>query len=250
MGGSVPLGYDVKQRKLVVNQQEAKVVNEIYRRYLELGSVSKLKAYLDQQGIKSKKRISATGNHSGGVAFFPGALYLILQNRTYLGEVLHRNEWYPGEHEAIIARDLWDRVQAQLKSDNGGRRNGVRTNCSSLLVGLLQDIAGNRFHPSHTVKNGKRYRYYFLAKPGPKSDSQSKALRLPAYDVERQVSAKLQSFLRSPKEVMEGLALPEDHPEITQRAHRGVQETSRGAVNGLASRRARLCEKGSPAGRS
>jgi DNA invertase Pin-like site-specific DNA recombinase len=216
MGGSIPLGYDVKQRKLVVNQQEAKVVNEIYRGYLEVGSVSKLKAYLDQQGIKSKKRISPTGVQSGGVDFLRGALYLILQNRTYLGEVLHRNQCYPGEHEAIIPRDLWDRVQAHLRNDNGGKRNDVRTNSSSLLLGLLQDVAGNRFHPSHTVKNGRRYRYYFLEKPGPKSDSQSKALRLPAYDVERQVSAKLQSFLRSPKEVMESLALPEDKPEIAQ----------------------------------
>jgi site-specific DNA recombinase len=216
MGGSIPLGYDVKQRKLVVNQQEAKVVNEIYRRYLEAGSVSKLKVYLDQQGIKSKKRISPTGKQSGGVAFHRGALYLILQNRTYLGEVLHRKQCYAGEHEGIIPRDLWDKVRAQLRSDNGGRRNDVRSNTPSLLLGLLQDVAGNRFHPSHTVKNGRRYRYYFLEKSGQKSDSQSKALRLPAYDVERQVSEKLQSFLRSPKEVMEGLALPEDTPEITQ----------------------------------
>jgi site-specific DNA recombinase len=216
MGGSIPLGYDVKHRKLVVNQQEAKVVNEIYRRYLEVGSVSRLKAYLDQQGIKSKQRISPTGKHSGGVHFLRGALYLILQNRTYVGEVLHRNQCYAGEHEAIVPRELWDRVQAQLSSDNGGRRTDVRTNSSSLLLGLLQDVAGNRFHPSHTVKNGRRYRYYFLEKSGPKPDSESKALRLPAYDVEKRVSAKLESFLRSPTEAMEGLALPEDNPQIAQ----------------------------------
>jgi site-specific DNA recombinase len=160
MGGRVPLGYDVKQRKLVVNQKEATLVHEVYRRYLELGSVSKLKTHLDQQKLKSKKRVSAAGNHSGGTSFFPGALYLILQNPIYVGEVRHRNDSYPGEHEGIIPRDLWERVQAKLKSDNQGRRNGVKANCSSMLVGLLQDTAGNRFSPTHTVKNGKRYRYY------------------------------------------------------------------------------------------
>jgi site-specific DNA recombinase len=118
MGGTVPLGYDVKQGKLVMNQEEARLVNDLYRWYLELGSVSKLKAYLDEQSIKSKKRISAAGKHSGGVSFFPGALYLILQNPIYLGEVRHRNESYPGEHKAIIPKDLWERVQAKLKSDN------------------------------------------------------------------------------------------------------------------------------------
>jgi site-specific DNA recombinase len=216
MGGTIPLGYDVKQRKLIVNPQEAKLVNDIYDCYLKLGSVSKLKAHLDQQGIKSKKRIGPNGSQSGGVSFFRGALYLILQNRTYLGEVLHRNQSYRGEHEAIVPRDLWERVQAQLRSDNGGRRNDVRANCSSLLLGLLQDGEGNRFRPSHTVKNGRRYRYYFLQKPGPESNRPITALRLPAYDVERQVAAKLQSFLQSTNDVLKNLSASEDDPETTQ----------------------------------
>ena len=98
------------------------------------------------------------------MSFFRGALYLILQNPIYLGEVRHRNQSYPGEHKAIVPKDLWERVQAKLRSDNGGRRNGIKANCSSMLVGLLQDAAGKRFRPSHTVKNGKRYRYYVSAK--------------------------------------------------------------------------------------
>jgi len=87
MGGRVPLGYDVKERKLVVNHEEAKLVNNLYHWYLELGSVSKLKAYLDNHSIKSKERISLAGIRSGGVPFFPGALYLILQNPIYRGNV-------------------------------------------------------------------------------------------------------------------------------------------------------------------
>jgi hypothetical protein len=89
---------------------------------------------------------------------------------------------------------------------------------------LLQDVEGNRFHPSHTVKNGKRYRYYFLQRPCPDSDSQSKAIRLPAYDIERQVSLRLQSFLRATNEVMKGLTLPGDPPEITQQLITGAKK--------------------------
>lgn len=217
MGGRAPLGYDVKQRKLVVNQEEARLVNDLYRWYLELGSVSKLKAYLDEQSIKSKKRTSAAGKYSGGVSFFPGALYLILQNPIYLGEVRHRNESYPGEHQAIIPKDLWEQVQAKLRSNNQGRRNGIKANCSSMLVGLLQGAAGKRFSPSHTVKNGKRYRYYVLQSGAKDSDGQSKAIRLPAYDLERQVLLRLRSFLQSTNEVMKGLPVLGDHPELTQR---------------------------------
>jgi site-specific DNA recombinase len=182
MGGTIPLGYDVKNRKLIVNPEEVERVNHIYDSYLKLGSVSKLKEHLDQQGIKSKKRIGSDGTPSGGVSFLRGALYLILRNRTYLGEVFHRGQSYAGEHEAIVPRELWERVHAQLRSDNGGRRNDVRTNCSSLLLGLLQDGEGNRFRPSHTVKNGRRYRYHFLPNPGPASARAINAIRLPAYD--------------------------------------------------------------------
>jgi site-specific DNA recombinase len=180
MGGTVPLGYDVKERKLVVNPEEARLASDFYRRYLELGCVSKLKAYLDQQGIKSKERTSATGNRSGGASYSRGALYQILQNRIYLGEITHRDRSYPGEHQAIIPRELWERVQAQLRRDNQGRRNGLRTNSSSSLIGLVQDTQGNRFTPSHTMKNGKRYRYYICRPKVKELGSAAHALFEPA----------------------------------------------------------------------
>jgi site-specific DNA recombinase len=228
----------VRQRKLIVNQEEAKLVNNLYHWYLELGSVAKLKAYLDHHGLKSKERISPAGVRSGGVSFFPGALYLILQNAIYRGEVRHRNESYPGEHEAIIPSDLWEKVQNQMKGENGGKR-GVRANCSGMLAGLLQDAKGNLFRSSHTVKNAKRYRYYFCHAAG----KQAKAIRLPAHDVEKQVSLRLQSFLRSSNEVMKSLTLPEDHPETTQKligaAYKHSEEWST-----LADRLTRLRQKG------
>ncbi|MGA2103505.1 MAG: recombinase family protein, partial [Candidatus Sulfotelmatobacter sp.] len=99
MGGTIPLGYDVKQRKLVANEEEAKLVNNIYNWYLELGSVSKLKAYLDDHGVKTKIRTNSSGCQSGGGPFFRGALYLILQNPIYRGKVRHQDQMYPGEHE-------------------------------------------------------------------------------------------------------------------------------------------------------
>ena len=118
MGGRVPLGYAVRERRLVVSPEEAKLVNNLYHWYLELGSVAKLKAYLDHRGIRSKERISPTGTRSGGVTFFRGALYLILQNPIYRGEVRHRQQSFPGQHEAIISQELWEKVQNQLRSDN------------------------------------------------------------------------------------------------------------------------------------
>ena len=222
MGGNVPLGYDLKERKLIVSPEEASLVLRLFHLYIELGCVSKLKARLDQEGIKSKTRISAAGNRSGGCSYSRGALYKILQNRIYLGEIHHRGQNHAGEHEAIVRRDLWERVQAQRRSDNQGRRNGLKANSSSLLVGLLQDAEGNRFTPSHTLKNGKRYRYYVC------HGTTNGCGRLPAYDFERQVSLRLQSFLQSTKDVMDDLSRPEDPPARTQQLIAAAMKQSDG----------------------
>ena len=74
MGGTLPLGYDLKERKLIVNREEAKLVCDIYRQYLSLGCVSKLRAYLDKHGKRSKVRTSVTGRRSGGASYSRGAL--------------------------------------------------------------------------------------------------------------------------------------------------------------------------------
>ena len=215
MGGTIPLGYDLKDRKLIVNQQEAEFVLRLFNVYLELECVSKLKSRLDREGSKSKLRTSVSGKRSGGTSYSRGALYKILKNRIYVGEIHHRGQSYPGEHEAIVPRELWDRVQAQLQSDHQGRRYGLKTNCSSLLAGLLRDTSGNRFTPSHTVKKGKRYRYYVCHTSNNLSATPSKPVRLPAHDVERQVSLRLRSFLQSRDEIICELGHPEDSSELT-----------------------------------
>jgi DNA invertase Pin-like site-specific DNA recombinase len=90
MGGQPALGYDVRDRKLVVNEEEAETVRLLFRRYLDLGSVRELKAALDADGLVSKRRTAANGEAYGGQSFSRGALYQMLQNRVYRGEIVHR----------------------------------------------------------------------------------------------------------------------------------------------------------------
>jgi site-specific DNA recombinase len=156
------------------------------------------------------------GNRSGGNSYSRRALYDILQNRLYWGEIHHRGMNHPAEHTAIVPRELWDRVQTQLRSDNQGRRNGLKANSTRLLTGLLQDAKGNRFTPCHTSKNDRRYRYYVCHAAPDERTSSNRPVRLPAHDVERQVILRLQSFLKSGREVMDHLTTPEETPGRAQ----------------------------------
>src|SRR5438445_6801 len=115
MGGTVALGYDVIDHRLVINPAEAETVKEIFQRYLELRSVRLLKDDLDRRGIISKIRLSRNGNRSGGKAFSRGALYELLSNPVHIGEIRHRKERCPGQHEPIVERELWEQPQRQLR---------------------------------------------------------------------------------------------------------------------------------------
>ncbi len=160
MGGQPPLGYDVKDRKLVVNAQEAETVRHIFRRYRELKSVRLLKADLDAHGIVSKARKAADGSAYGSKPLARGALYLMLQNRVYRGETVHKDKSYPGEHDAIVDERLWNEVQVILRTNRIERADGRTDNRPSMLAGLLFDAQGERMSPSHANKRGTRYRYY------------------------------------------------------------------------------------------
>ena len=202
MGGTIPLGYDLQDRKLIVNPKEADRVREIFTLYLELGCVAKLKMHLDRNNIISKVRISTAGNKSGGASYSRGSLYDILQNRIYVGEITHHNESFTGEHQAILPQELWDKVQARLAANNQARRNGTSAKCPSLLSALIYDELGNRFTPSHAVKNGKRYRYYVSQaaihhRTGAKGPS-----RIPAHDIEDLVCRRLRTLLGAPNELL------------------------------------------------
>ena len=199
MGGVPPLGYRVGDRKLVVIHSEAEIVRLIFRRYAELGSVRLLKEELDARGIKSKSWRCAADRLIGGKPFSRGALYLILHNRTYLGEIVHKGKSHPGEHPPIIDQPLWDAVRAQLASNTAERNAGLRTRQPSLLTGLMFDCSGNPMTPTHAVKNGTRYRYY-VSRPLITKDQidASAGIRIPATEIEQLVTNRVRQWLLDP----------------------------------------------------
>ncbi len=218
MGGLVPLGYNREDRKLVPNPKEAELVSEIFSLYLELGCVRKLAERLDREKIRSKVWITQTGARRGGVAFARGSLYGLLRNRLYIGEIRHRDQWYPGEHQGIVGRSLWDRVQAQLNSNLRRRRNQVRERASSLLTGLVEDEHGSRYTPSFTVKRGRRYRYYVSQLDHKNTANEGNGLtRVPAQELESRVIEKLLAFLKTDAEVFDGLSLLGERPAVASR---------------------------------
>jgi len=199
MGGVPPLGYRVQDRKLVIVDSEAELVRTIFRCYAELSSVRLLKAELEAQGRKSKSWTSASGRMIGGKPFARGALYLMLRNRTYRGEIVHKGQSHPGEHTPIIDQPLWNTVQAQLAGNTAERNSGTRTHQPSLLAGMLFDAEGNRMTPSYADKQSTRYRYY-VSRPLITQDQResSTALRIPAEEIEHFVTSRVRQWLLDP----------------------------------------------------
>ena len=214
MGGLPPLGYDVKDRKLVVNEEEARTVLHSFRRYTELRSVRVLKTELEEAGIRSKRRTCADGTLWGGQKLSRGALYLMLQNRIYRGEIIHKDNAYPGEHRAIVDQALWNQVQAVLAENRVDREIGSYAKQPSLLAGLAFDETGERLTPSHAVKQGTRYRYYVSRSLiiGTAKDH-SKGRRIPAGNLESLVVNRLRAFLTDQGAILD--AVRNEHPEGT-----------------------------------
>ena len=198
MGGLPPLGYDVEDRKLVVNTAEAETVRHIFRRYADFKSVRALKEVLDAAGIVSKVRTDRHGRQTGAKPIARGALYLILQNRIYRGEIVHKDKAYPGQHEAIVEEALWDEVQAALSANRVERVSRSRATNPSLLAGLVFDASGEHMSPTHANKKGTRYRYYVsqsLIKRGRPRASEA-ASRVPAGDLEEIVDEAIIDVMR------------------------------------------------------
>lgn len=193
MGGSVPLGYRVQDRKLVIDESEADTVRHIFRRYGELGSGRALLAELREQHIVTKVQQLSDGRTRGGMPFTPGGLFYLLKNRTYIGEAVHKGMAYPGEHDAIIDVALWDAVQSRIAA--GAVERGVRRNSEShsLLAGIIVDGHGRRMTPSHANKSGRRYRYYITHGSAIVDDRAS--WRVAASDAEAAVIACMKEML-------------------------------------------------------
>jgi site-specific DNA recombinase len=207
MGGQPALGYDVKERKLVVNEAEAETVHNIFRRYLELGTVRALRDDLGARGVVSKCRTAADGSAYGGRGFSRGGLYLMLKNRIYRGEIVHKGKAFPGEHAAIVDEDLWRRVQSHLEENRTDRREGDKTLEPSLLAGIVFDATSEPMTPTHAVKKGTRYRYYISQRliTRPATDS-SRGQRVPAANLEALVISRLRALLADPIEMLNAIA--------------------------------------------
>ena len=159
VGGPIPLGYASQDKKLVVVPEEAEIVRLIFTLYLQLGSIRILAQELRRRQIRTKPQLLTTGRTRGGGAFSVGPLRYLLKNRFYIGEVLYRGEIYPGEHDPILERGLFEAVQQKL-ADQAVARRISRSTSSAILTGLIFDDRGNRMTPSHANKRGVRYRYY------------------------------------------------------------------------------------------
>lgn len=159
LGGSVPLGYRIQDRKLLIDPDEAATVKLMFERYLALGSMPPLLSELRDRGIKTRVRSCGPGHTVGGVPFTLGPLAYLLRNRIYRGEVSHKGIFYTGEHEALVDIALFDKVQSKLAENRVG--NHVRLESSrALLMGKIFDDRGNIMKPAHSRKNGLRYPYY------------------------------------------------------------------------------------------
>ena len=187
MGGVVPIGYDVKDRKLVINQQEADTVRYIFNQYLVLKSVQALKEHLDASGIISKCRIHKDGTEAGGNPFFRGALYTILNNPLYRGLISHKKQTLPGIHDAIIPEELFQSVQATLSNQGPGEGAKAKRASPAILRGIVFDSMENRLQPTHSCKHGRKYRYYASASKIRNAKSNPDGLRVPASDLEKMV---------------------------------------------------------------
>lgn len=191
MGGYVPLGYNVVDRKLVVNEKEAAKVRMVFERFVEVGSATVLARELRNDGFRSKQ----------GALIDKGYLYRLLNNRVYRGEAVHKGEAYAGEHEAIIDTRLWEQVHDIMGESPRKRANNTRTQTSALLKGLLFTATGAAMTPSSTKKGSRRYRYYVSMDLLKNRETPEDGIprRLPADIAEAAVVAEIRRVLRTPE---------------------------------------------------
>jgi len=217
MGGMPPLGYDVVERKLVVNEAEAELVRLIFRRFLRVGSATKLGHELRRAGHRTKSWTTQDGTHRPGKPIDKGAIYKILGNRVYLGEAVHKGTPYPGEHEPIIDRATWDKVHAILAENTVARSNRSRAQTAALLKGLIFAPGGHAMTPSHTRKKGRLYRYYVATDAIRQGYAECPVRGVPAAEVEDAVVAQVRHLLQSPEVIARTWAAAKDEAETPVR---------------------------------
>ena len=197
MGGLVPVGYVKRDRRLVIDAQEAETVRLIFRRYNELKSVRFLKQDLDRRDLISKLRTGKNGLKMGGKSYSRGKLYKILSNPIYKGEIRHLKICHPGQHQPIVDSELWEKTRELLAVHAVRRANGSGRPTARPLAGRLFDENGQALSPTHSVKQGRRHRYYvsrllLTAGAGARAE---RGWRLPAREIEQSVAAAAATLL-------------------------------------------------------
>ena len=193
MGGPVPLGYALKDKKLVIDEAEANTVRAIFEGYLQHNSLTALMRYLDAQGMVTRLSRLKDGSVRGGTRFGKGALAYLLRNRTYIGEIAHHDQWYPAEHPSIIDRALFDAVQAALdRSGEASAHRRSRLQIAFPLMGRIFDDRGNRMTPTTARKKGAHYRYYISAALAQGRQTEAGAItRVSASEIEAAILAAI-----------------------------------------------------------
>lgn len=214
MGGAVILGYDVRDRKLVVNEAEAKTVLRVFEGFLSIGSATKLVNVLRDEGLVTKT----------GRAFDKSSVYRLLNSATVVGDVEHKGEIYPGEHDAIVPRDVWDRVQAVLKVSPRARANENRRQTPALLRGLIFGPDGRALSPTHTRRRGVLYRYYVAQAVLQGTSDGCTVRRIPAGEIEAAVLDQVRALLRQPEVVVGTWKAARGQIDITETETRDALE--------------------------
>ena len=211
MGGSVPLGYKVEDKKLIINNEEAKTVKWLYQRYLELGSVGKLVQAAQNAGLRGRTYRQKNGVIKSSRPFARGNLYHLLSNPVYIGKTRHQDQVYDGLHEAIIKEDVWNAVQQMLAGNTKARRSPTNDPSPHLLKGLVFDEAGDRLTTIHANKKGRKYYYYMSSRLTEYGKSKKDGWRIPARQLEQPVVQTLRRLLSDPLKLGEIIGL-NHHP--------------------------------------
>jgi DNA invertase Pin-like site-specific DNA recombinase len=193
MGGWAPLGYEVRDRKLIVNEVDAKLVRSIFQRFVKTGSATMLARELIAEDVRNKY----------GKLVDKGILYKMLSNPVYIGVAMHKGVSYPGEHVGIIDRKIWDKIQARLQQSPRKRAAATRAQTPALLKGIIFGPTGAAMSPTHTRKNGRLYRYYLSQTVLKQGASDCPVARVPAAEVEKIVIDQVRILLLSPEIIVQ-----------------------------------------------
>ena len=192
MGGTPPYGYKPKNRKLVIDEEEAQNARWIFSRFIEIGSATELAREVAKRGIRTPR----------GNVMSKNFLYRMLNNRAYIGEAVHKGTGYAGEHERLIDQRTWDNVQSILRQSPRLRANNTRAETPAMLKGLLYGPDGAAFSPTHTRKGDRLYRYYVSQTVLKHGAGKCEVARVPAAEIEAAVIGQIRGMLREPEVVV------------------------------------------------